>query len=300
MSHPESSPDVPSSMEATPTAVVGLGMMGSALARALVDAGHDVTVFNRSPSRAESFTGIANVASSVVDACRASEVVFVCVVNYAASDALLRTPEVEAALSGKVVVQLSTGTPASARDGAAWAQRCGIEYLEGVINVYPRDIGTPSSVIVYSGPRGLFDRCSSLLAALGGEPRFYGEEIGPYAAINLAGLAMMTGVHTVLYHCLAMLEAESVPFDALEPRSFLEQWLVEHAMQGVTDGRYPSGNGTMNIWLDAIEDVNGFMDEAGLDPALMSVITSKMRRSIEMGHGDDDLPALYEAFRPRE
>lgn len=274
-------------------------MMGSALAHALIAAGHDVTVFNRSSQKCTPFQGIARVASSVEEACGASEVIFVCVVNYEVSDALLRTPEVEASLAGKLVVQLTTGTPASARDGAAWATRRGIQYLEGVINVYPPLIGTAESEVIYSGPRELFDHYLPVLVALGGQPKFYGEQIGPYAAINLAGVALMAGCHAVLYHSLAMLESESVPLQDLEPSTIFLDWFVEHAMHGVDTASYPSGNGSMRIWRDANEDVRRHVEEVGLDPTFISFLLSSMTRTIELGHGDDDLPALYEGFRPR-
>jgi len=286
-------------MDTISTSVIGLGMMGSALARALIGAGYDVTVFNRSSLKSTPFQGSAQVASSVEEACRISEVIFVCVVNYEVSDALLHTPEVEAALAGKLVVQLTTGTPASARDGAAWAARCGTRYLEGVINVFPPLIGTAESEVIYSGPRELFDHYLPVLKALGGQPKFYSEQIGPYAAINLAGVALMAGCHAVLYHSLAMLESESVPLGDLEPNTMFLDWFVEHAMQGVGTASYPSGNGSIKIWRDANEDVRRYVGEVGVDPTFISFLLASLRRSIELGHGDDDLPALYESFRPR-
>ena len=278
--------------------VIGLGAMGTALAHTLIDAGYDVTVFNRSPQKSHPFEGVANIASSARDACADSEVILVCVVNYEASDELLRTPEVEAAVAGKLVVQLTTGTPAVARDCAAWAARCGAGYLDGVINVFPKDIGGVDSDIVYSGPRHLFDKYPTLWSALGGRQTLYSEVIGPYAAINLARISLMAGSHAVLYHCLAMLEAESIPLPELEPNTIFVDWFVEHAMQGVSTGAYPSGTGSLHVWREANEDVRRFVGEAGLDPTFDAFLHNALARAIERSHGDDDLPALYESFKP--
>jgi 3-hydroxyisobutyrate dehydrogenase-like beta-hydroxyacid dehydrogenase len=101
--------------------------MGSALAKALVAKGYEVTVWNRSHEKAAEFAGLAQVADSVFDAFSASSVIVVCVLNYEASDSLIRSPEIESALSGKVLIQLSTGSPADARRMSAWARACGAE-----------------------------------------------------------------------------------------------------------------------------------------------------------------------------
>ena len=74
--------------------VIGLGLMGSALAKALVAKGYEVTVWNRSHEKAAEFAGLTQVADSVFDAFSASSVIVVCVLNYEASDSLIRSPEI--------------------------------------------------------------------------------------------------------------------------------------------------------------------------------------------------------------
>ena len=65
--------------------VLGLGLMGSALAEALLNAGHGVTVWNRTPGKAGSLTEKgANAAASAAEAFDASDVILVCVTNHAA------------------------------------------------------------------------------------------------------------------------------------------------------------------------------------------------------------------------
>jgi len=102
--------------------VLGLGLMGSVLAKALVAKGYEVTVWNRSPERAAGFEGLARVANSVLNACSSSRVIVVCLLNYEAGQSLMRSSEIESVLSGKVLIQLSTGSPADARGMSAWAK----------------------------------------------------------------------------------------------------------------------------------------------------------------------------------
>src|ERR1039458_6140803 len=112
-------------------AVVGLGRMGSAIAEALIVAGHDVTVWNRTPEKTRTFDGRSRVASSVVEACRTCDVVMVCVLNYETSDALLKVKDVERSLAGKTLVHISSGTPERAREAARRAASVGVEYAMG-------------------------------------------------------------------------------------------------------------------------------------------------------------------------
>ena len=71
---------------------IGLGLMGSALARALLAAGHRVTVWNRSPGKAEALVGLgAEEATSFSEAVAASPVVLICIDSYASTRALLES-----------------------------------------------------------------------------------------------------------------------------------------------------------------------------------------------------------------
>ena len=75
--------------------LIGLGAMGSALAKALIDAGRSITVWNRSPERLEKIVALgAQGASDVPDAVKSSNVILVCVSNYTATRNFLGTEEV--------------------------------------------------------------------------------------------------------------------------------------------------------------------------------------------------------------
>lgn len=72
--------------------VLGLGQMGTAIARVLTEAGHDNAVWNRPSAKTGAFKSSASVASSADEACRAADVVFSVLSNYAVTDEFLQTP----------------------------------------------------------------------------------------------------------------------------------------------------------------------------------------------------------------
>ena len=157
-----------------PMTVLGLGPMGFALAEAFVTAGHPTTVWNRTASRPAP-DGAAR-AETVRAAVTASKVVVVCLMDYDATRAVL-TPTAQA-LTGRHVVNLTSGSPDAARELATWAQGHGITYTDGAIMTPTETIGTPAARILHSG------HPTDALTALGGDRTHLGEEPGRAAAYD--------------------------------------------------------------------------------------------------------------------
>lgn len=120
--------------ESRNVSVIGLGNMGSALAEALLNSGHRVTVWNRTVSKSDPLSASGtSVAPSVVEATRSAEVIVVCVTDHDAAMSLLRRDDVAGALRDKVLVQLSTVTAEESRQLAGWMKESGADYLDGSI-----------------------------------------------------------------------------------------------------------------------------------------------------------------------
>ena len=105
--------------ESRNVAVIGLGLMGSALAENFLKADHAVTVWNRSLAKTEPFAAKgARVATSPSDAILASDVAVVCVPDHATTLALLE--DLESPVEGKTLVQVSTMTSQESNELAIW------------------------------------------------------------------------------------------------------------------------------------------------------------------------------------
>lgn len=118
-------------------AFAGMGIMGSPMSRNLLKAGHEVTVWNRTPDKCEPARAEgATVAPSLPDLARSAEVVLICV-----SD----TPDVEAVLfgegglaeglsAGQVVVDMSTISPQATEEFARRLADMGVEMLDAPVS----------------------------------------------------------------------------------------------------------------------------------------------------------------------
>ncbi|MFE3666994.1 NAD(P)-binding domain-containing protein, partial [Streptomyces sp. NPDC059164] len=103
------------------------GKMGQALAGTFLAAGHPTTVWNRTAGKADGLVAEGAVsAATVAEAVAGSELVVICVATYANVTELLAPLGGE--LSGKVLVNLTTGTPEDARTTSSWASGHGIAY----------------------------------------------------------------------------------------------------------------------------------------------------------------------------
>ncbi len=156
--------------------MIGLGAMGSALARALVKASHSVTVWNRTAQKMAPLVELgADGAEGVLEPVQASPLIMICIDNYAATNQLLSSDDVVPHLSGRTVIQLSTGTPKEARDSEIWLKDRGVDYLDGAIDFYPGGIGAADARILFSGSKTAFQRSEAFLTCLGGDLRYLGE-----------------------------------------------------------------------------------------------------------------------------
>jgi len=160
---------------------VGLGVMGSGVARRLLDAGHTVTVWNRTRAKADPLLDAgANWASSPREVAERSEIVFTMVTNTEAVRAVTEGPDgILAGLApGKVYVDMSTASPATTRALAEQVAAAGAQMLDAPVSGSVSTLEEGKLSIMVGGDAETFERVEPVLEAIG--PRvFY---LGPNGA----------------------------------------------------------------------------------------------------------------------
>ncbi|MGW2175454.1 NAD(P)-dependent oxidoreductase [Streptomyces sp. NPDC001705] len=284
--------------------VLGLGPMGRALAGAFLDAGLRTTVWNRTPGRDGDLAARgAAVAASAEEAVAASPLTVVCVVNYDASDAVLRQEPVTAALKGRTVVNLSADTPERARDTAEWAGRHGVRYLDGAIMTPTPAIGTDDAVFLYSGTEELYREHRPVLAALGGSHTHLGEDAGRAAAYDVALLDIFWTAMAGYAHALAVARAEGVTGAELAPfahgiAAILPPLFTEFAAD--TDaGTYSGELNPITSAVSTMAHIVHASEAHGIDASLMRVIEGQARRVVALGHGADGYTRVADVITRR-
>jgi 3-hydroxyisobutyrate dehydrogenase-like beta-hydroxyacid dehydrogenase len=280
----------------TPVTVLGLGLMGGALAGAFLRAGHPTTVWNRTTAKADDLVAQgATLAESPAAAIAAGPLVVVCVSDYDAVADVLDGP-----LDGRVVVNLTSGTPSHARALAEEVTRRGGGYLDGGVMAVPEAVGTADAVVAYSGPRPLYDAHESTLDSLG-TGLHLGDDPGLSATHEMATLVLMWGMLDGFLNGVAILGTAGVSATAYLPiaRTAIDTvagWLPGYARQ-VEDGTYPTDDGTVDTHLAAMANVIEESESLGVNAELPKLVKALAERAATAGHGASGYVALVEQFR---
>lgn len=287
----------------TPVTVLGLGAMGTALARVYLAAGHPTTVWNRTPGRAAELDQM-NVfrAETVAAAVDASPLVIVCLLDYSSVHAAL---DADAdALAGKVLINLTNGTPAQARATADWAAQHGAEYLDGGIMAVPPMIGGPAAFVLYSGSPSAFEDHQNDLAKLG-RAAYLGADPGLAALQDLALLSGMYGMFSGAFQALALVGSEKIPATDFTTE-LLVPWLtamlasLPRIAADLQYGAQPGPAGS-NLAMQAAGFANLIeaASDQGVDASLLKPMQALLTRAVEAGHGDEDLAAVVPLLTDR-
>jgi len=283
----------------TDVSLIGLGPMGIALARAL-QPGHTLTVWNRTAERANPILNQGTVlAPSALAAVQASPVVLVCVADYAASRSILATPGVADALRGKVLVQLSTGTPQDARDD--WAALSGVAYLDGALLATPGQIGRPDTPLFISGEERALASCRPVLQAIAGNILYMGEPIGNAAAWDLATLSCMFGAMSGFFHGVRICESEGLKVNEFSQMigaiSPVLGEMIDAEGQAIHAGRYGEPESSMATCAGSGRLFVKQAREAKLDASFPNFLMGLFDRALGAGLANERLAAMIKVLR---
>ncbi|TLW94575.1 NAD(P)-dependent oxidoreductase [Saccharomonospora piscinae] len=280
-----------------PVSVLGLGTMGTALATALLGAGHPVTVWNRTQTKADPVVaGGAARAADAAEAVRAGEIVLTCLLDHTSVHDVLDAHT--GALAGRVLVNVTNTTPEESAELAAWTAGHGIDFLDGGIMAVPPQIGTHEAFVLYSGSRRALDTARTALAALG-DVRYLGTDPGMAALQDMALLSAMYGMYGGILHAFALVRTGGV--SAREFAPVLARWLggagglaVPTAEQ--IDAADYARDVTSNVTMQAAA-YDGLCDLArarGVDPLLLEPFGGLLRRRVTEGHGHEDATGVID------
>ncbi|MBV1938456.1 NAD(P)-binding domain-containing protein [Streptomyces sp. BV286] len=283
-----------------PVTVLGLGLMGTALATALLRAGHPTTVWNRTRSRTGPLTAQgATPADTPAEAVSASPLVVVCLTTYDDVTGLLQPHTT--ALAGRTLVNVTNGTPAQARKFAIWAQEHGIQYVDGGIMAVPQMIGTPAAYVLYSGDQEAYASHRPALAALGGT-RWTGTDPGLAALYDLSLLTGMYGMVMGVAQSFALIRSQGI--EAREFAPLLSDWLnamtaglVPGTAEAVDTGRHLTDVSSLAVNQAAFPNLLTAFADQGVRPELFAPMRELLDRAVAEGHADDGFSRLVELLR---
>lgn len=291
-----------SSLKARRVCVLGLGLMGSALAEALLREGHEVTVWNRTAEKAAPLTSLgAALASSAEEALEGSEVTFVCVTSHAVTMDILGRLRKASYGPGRTLIQLTTMTAPESQALAEWAAAKGLAYLEGSIVGVPENVRAKTATIILSGPKASFEACKALSEAFGPSP-LLSEEIGAAVTFDRVYYAFTYGALQSFLLGAALCQAKGFAPEVYID-TVLSRWSVvsdRFRAMGLkaAEGDHRATQASLAIWAGGYEGTLALCEETGVDATLSHAVTKNFERAIAAGYGGEELTALVKVFLP--
>ncbi|MGW9554647.1 NAD(P)-dependent oxidoreductase [Nocardiopsis sp. NPDC055551] len=290
-----------SSASESPVTVIGLGLMGQALAAAFLAKGHPTTVWNRSAGKADELVGKGAVlAESVKDAVEAGPLVVVCVSDYSAVHALL--DPIGSSLQGRTLVNLTTASSTQARETAEWAKGIGAAYLDGAILAVPQDIGGDSATLLYAGSGTAFEEHQSTLEVLGDAATVYlGEDHGLSSLYDMAVLTIMWGVLNSFLHATALLGTAGVKATtfadmAVTAINVSSNYVGAYSEQ-VDSGEFPPTDATINVHLGGMRHLLEESEALGVNSDLPKFFLEMVNRAVAEGDAENSYASMVKQFR---
>jgi 3-hydroxyisobutyrate dehydrogenase-like beta-hydroxyacid dehydrogenase len=274
--------------------------MGRALAEAFITAGHPTTVWNRTPDKAAPLVAKgATHADSVEAAVAASPLVITCLTTF--EDTRRALEPAVAALDKRALVTLNSGSPAGARETAAWAIDHGARFLGGAVKNVPSAVGAPDTLLYYGGDRSVFDEYRTTLSVLGGDTVHLGDETDLAALYEMAVGGTLLPALVGFFQGAAAVQARGLEASTLVP--FTIKWfemiisILPTFAQEIDRGDYSEPASSVNLFLAGAADDDELGRESNIDTAWQAPLHDLLERAVEAGHGDHSISALVEVLR---
>ncbi|WP_042426806.1 NAD(P)-dependent oxidoreductase [Comamonas granuli] len=276
-------------------AVLGIGLMGLPMARRLLQAGHEVHVWNRTAARAEPLAAEgATVHASAAQAAAAAECTITMLENGPVVDEVLFGLGTAQALGpGQLVIDMSSIRPAEARAHAARLGARGTAHLDAPVSGGTVGAEQGTLAIMAGGEARDFERALPLFAALG-----RATHVGPHGAGQLTKLAnqMIVGI-TIGAVAEALLLAAKGGADMAQVREaisggFADSRILQlHGQRMVERDFAPRGR--LSVQLKDMRNALATAQEIGFDAPITQLFESLYAAGEAHGLGGLDHSGLF-------
>lgn len=278
--------------------VLGLGHMGAALASRLLETGHEVTVWNRSPGKAQRLIEAgAREARSLDDAVSGARVVIMLLSNDAAVKAVALEGNVVGLLpEGAVLVDMSTVSPDTSR--AIGAATPGGRFIDAPVLGGPGVFGQGKAKLLLGGDRQTIESLKALWDHLAAGHYYTGPN-GTATTLKLLSNLNLVGGTQLLMEAVVVARAHGFSDDVLRDvfgGSPAVAPGVRLRLDEILNADY-DGWWTLRLADKDIGLVQKLAEQADLELPLADASRRLIQEGIESGYGDKDLQSMTEVLK---
>ena len=276
-------------------AVLGIGLMGYRMTQRLLEAGHEVHVWNRTHERALPLADLgATVHASAPQAAAAAECVITMLENGpVVGEVLFDLGTVQAMAAGTLVIDMSSIRPSEARDHAARLGERGVAHLDAPVSGGTVGAEQGTLAIMTGGRLQDYQRALPLFSALGRPTH-----VGPHGAGQMAKLAnqMIVGI-TIGAVAEALLFAAKGGADMAKVREAIQGGFADsrilqlHGQRMVERDFTPHGR--LSVQLKDMRNALATAQEIGFDAPITQLFEALYAAGDEHGLGGLDHSGLF-------
>ena len=225
-------------------AYLGLGVMGGPMARHLGEKGHTVTVWNRTPARAEAWlkaSGVGGVSKSVAEAVAGADFVFFCLGDDPDVEAIFS--RAEPALGAAVVVDHTTTSAGLARRLAARCLAVGASFLDAPVSGGQAGAEKGQLTVMVGGEEAAFKKAQPVMLAYSKQITLIGESgAGQLAkSVNQICIAgVVQGLAEGLHFARQAGLDEARVIEAIS-KGAAQSWQMENRWSTMVQGKFDFG-----------------------------------------------------------
>ncbi len=274
---------------------IGIGLMGLPMSKNLVKAGYNLTVFNRSKSKAEPLKEFgAKISNTLKDAVDGSDIVITMLTDDTAVDEVMNNDDFTKSLkSGAIVIDMSSVKPTTATKHGNNLKLKNINYLDAPVSGGTIGAEEASLAIMVGGEQNIFDDAFDILKKMG-NPTL----VGPIGSGQVSKLANQIIVGLTIG---AVAEAVTLCEKAgADPNKMIKAlsggWadskvLQTHGKRIINKDFTPKGRTSVHL-----KDMNNILECANnynTHLPISNLVKEMYKSLVENGHGDTDHSSLY-------
>ena len=281
--------------------VIGLGAMGSGIARTLLNAGCQVSVWNRSRDKVDALlTQGAIACDSAADAVNANTHVVVCLTDYEIWKTIIEAHELNDCFEGTCIIQLTTGTISAVQEHAAFIKSHGGRVADGAVMCYPRDLGTDAGSLLMAGPPDVLDECSPLLRMLAPSWTNLGEDIKKPTILSRALMVDVAMSLIGIVNGVTIARAGGISLDDFMQHTKNVGAILPNEkirlIEAVRSGNTHETQASITAWGEGQKAVRSVAKSLGTNLVLQNAVKIVFEEAEQLGLGEQDLSALTEVF----
>lgn len=278
-------------------AVLGLGLMGLAIAKRLQATGHHVRGWNRSADKTNKARLAGIDASSALDHIADTSTL---VLTLSDAGAIHETLAGIGSFTDRLIIQMGTIAPGESRDIASMVEGGGGRYLEAPVLGSIPEAGSGTLIIMAGGAAADFEAALPVLDSLGSKPKLIGE-VGQGAALKLAMNQLIAGLTTSFCASLGLVRAEDIDTDlfmTMLRESALYAPTFDKKLEKMINREYGQANFPLKHLHKDIRLFENAGEDRKLETGVIAALCALVEAGIAAGYGDDDYSSLYEAVNP--